>query len=54
MSEPALRVGGGFMLLRNHAIVDYRGHLVMRLQLVNDAEAVRIFNAMIWCGVFNE
>lgn len=55
MSEPSvLRIGGGLLLLRNHAIIDLRGRLLMRLQLVSDADAVRVFDALVFCGALED
>ena len=41
---------GDLRLLRNHAVIDRRGWLVLRLQYVSDAEAVRLFRALVSCG----
>jgi hypothetical protein len=55
MSEAAraLRVTDRYVLWRNHAVTDHRGRLLLRLQFVGNAEAVRIFDALAWCGLFD-
>lgn len=49
-----LAIRGGMYLLRNHAVVDGRGRLVLRFQYTSNREAVRVFLALCACGALED